>query len=79
MCIHLFMNPVQMLSLLYPIFAKKQWIPFLTHVAGGLCKFFHTSYIRFCESISPFYWAGAKPVPAKMAYADLFELFGAFL
>ena len=66
------MRPVQMLSLMYLIYSKKQRKTFLTHLAGRLCLNVVT-LIKFCSAS---HWApifpglSAKPVPAETALSD---------
>ena len=66
------MRPVQMLSLMYLIYSKKQRKTFLTHLAGRLCLNVFT-LIKFCSAS---HWApifpglSAKPVPAETALSD---------
>ena len=62
----MYMYIVQLPTLMYLIFAKKQRIIFLTHWAGGL----HSAL---------FLGWSAKPVPGEMDFTDLFELLGTFL
>ena len=77
----IFMYPVRMPSLMYLIFAKKQRITFFGPPGGRVgWQFFHPNRIRFGKSRSPLF-RGLSFLTgfALMAYADLFELFGAYL
>ena len=74
-----FMYPVQMPSLMY-LLLKSRGECFLTHSVSELGEICLTLIVLDSGSHSaPFSGAWVKPVPAEMAFTDLFELFGVFL